>query len=159
MFATAGSAEKCAACVALGAARAINYHSEDYVQVVREATHGRGVDVILDMVGGDYIQRNFEAAAAKGRIVAIAFQAGSTATVNFAPMLQKRLSFAASTLRPRSNAEKGAIRDALLANVWPLIEAGRIKPVIDSTFALAEAEAAHARMAGGGHIGKIVLAI
>jgi len=159
VFATAGSAEKCAACVALGAARAINYHSEDYVQVVREATHGRGVDVILDMVGGDYIQRNFEAAAAKGRIVAIAFQAGSTATVNFAPMLQKRLSFAASTLRPRSNAEKGAIRDALLANVWPLIEAGRIKPVIDSTFALAEAEAAHARMAGGGHIGKIVLAI
>jgi len=159
VFATAGSADKCAACQKLGAARAINYHSEDYVQVVREATAGKGVDVILDMVGGDYIARNFEAAAMKGRIVNIAFQAGTTATIDFAPMLGKRLTFAATTLRPRSNTEKGAIRDALLKNVWPLIVAGRIKPVIDRTFPLAEAQAAHERMASGAHIGKIVLTL
>ncbi len=157
VFATAASAEKCVRCESLGAARAINYQNEDFVEVVRGATGGRGVDAILDMVGGDYIERNFAAAAAKGRIVAIAFQKGSTATVNFGLMLQKRLTLAATTLRGRSNAEKGAIRDALLDKVWPLIEAGRIKPVIDSTFPLAEAQAAHARMASGTHIGKILL--
>ncbi|HUO98057.1 MAG TPA: NAD(P)H-quinone oxidoreductase [Rhizomicrobium sp.] len=157
VFATAGSAEKCSACASLGATRAINYHSEDYVQVVRESTGGRGVDVILDMVGDDYIERNFEAAAMSGRIVNIAFQAGATAMVNFGLMLQKRLTLAATTLRSRSNAEKGAIRDALLKNVWPLIEAGKIKPVIDSKFPLSEAQAAHARMASSAHIGKIVL--
>lgn len=159
VFATAGSAEKCAACERLGASRAINYRSEDFVQVVRELTDGRGVDVILDMVGGTYIEKNFEAAAVQGRIVNIAFQAGATATVNFSAMLRKRLTFTATTLRSRSNAEKGAIRDALLQNVWPLIEAGKIRPVIDSRFPLAEAQAAHTRMAAGGHIGKILLTV
>jgi len=157
VFATAGSAEKCAACEALGAARAINYRSEDYVKVVCEATAGKGVEVILDMVGGDYIARNFEAAAIQGRIVNIAFQVGATATVDFAPMLKKRLTFAASTLRPRGNAEKRVIRDLLRRTVWPLIEAGKIKPVIDRTYPLADAAAAHARMASGEHIGKILL--
>lgn len=158
VFTTVGSDEKCARCAALGATRAINYQTEDFVTVVRACTGGRGADVILDMVGGDYIARNFEAAASKGRIVNIAFQKGATASVNFAPMLMKRLTFAATTLRGRSNAEKGAIRDALLAEVWPLIAAGRIKPVIDSMFPLAEARAAHAHMAKGGHVGKILLA-
>jgi putative PIG3 family NAD(P)H quinone oxidoreductase len=157
VFATAGSTDKCAACESLGAARAINYHTEDFVAVVREATGGKGVDVILDMVGGDYITRNFEAAAIWGRIVNVAFQSGATATVNFAPMLQKRLTLAATTLRSRTNTEKSIIRDALLKNVWPLVEAGKIKPVIDRVYPLAEASAAHARMAGGEHIGKILL--
>ena len=157
VFATAGSVEKCEACRALGAAHAINYRSEDFVETIRAATGGAGVDVILDMVGGDYIEKNFRAAALKGRIVNIAFQRGASATVNFAPMLQKRLTFAATTLRGRTNAEKGAIRDALLKNVWPLIAAGKIKPVIDSRFPLAEAQAAHERMAKNQHIGKILL--
>jgi putative PIG3 family NAD(P)H quinone oxidoreductase len=159
VFATAGTADKCAACESLGAARAINYHTEDYVQVVREATGGKGVDVILDMVGGDYITRNFEAAAMWGRIVNVSFQSGATATVNFAPMLAKRLTLAATTLRTRTNAEKGAIRDALLKNVWPLVEAGKIKPVIDTRFPLTDAQAAHARMAESRHIGKILLSL
>ncbi len=155
VFTTAASAEKCAACEQLGAKRAINYQTEDFVAVIR--AEAEGVDVILDMVGGDYIERNFAAAAPKGRIVNIAFQKGATATVNFAPMLQKRLSFAATTLRGRSNEEKGAIRDALLETVWPLFEAGKIKPVIDRAFPLAEALAAHARMASGENIGKILV--
>ncbi len=156
VFATAGSVEKCAACRSLGA-HAINYRTEDFVQTVLEATGGKGADVILDMVGGDYIERNFHAAALGGRIVNIAFQSGMSATVNFAPMLRKRLTFSATTLRPRSNAEKGAIRDALLREVWPLIEAGKIKPVIDSVFPLADAQGAHARMKSGAHIGKLLL--
>jgi len=159
VFATAGSDRKCTVCEALGATRTINYRSTDFVNAVLEATDGAGVDVILDMVGGDYIGKNFAAAAKGGRIVAIAFQAGSTATVNFAPMLMKRLSFAATTLRGRTNAEKGAIRDALLRHVWPLLEAGRIKPVIDSAFPLSEAGSAHARMAENTHIGKILLTV
>ena len=157
VFATAASVEKCSACESLGAARAINYRSEDFVEAVLTATGGAGVDVILDMVGGDYIEKNFRAAALRGRIVNIAFQRGTTATVNFAPMLAKRLSFAATTLRSRTNSEKGAIRDALLREVWPLIAAGRIKPVIDSRYPLAEAGAAHERMAKNEHIGKILL--
>ena len=157
VFATAGSVEKCAACEALGA-YAINYRSQDFVEAVKAATGGKGVDVILDMVGGDYIERNFNAAAPGGRIVNIAFQSGSSATVNFAPMLRKRLTLAATTLRPRSNQEKGAIRDALLREVWPMIEAGKIKPVIDRVYPLTDAGAAHARMKEGGHIGKILLA-
>lgn len=158
VFATAGSVEKCAACEALGA-HAINYRSRDFVEAVREATAGKGVDVTLDMVGGDYIERNFHAAAMGGRIVNIAFQSGMSATVNFAPMLRKHLTLSATTLRPRSNQEKGAIRDALLGEVWPLIELGRIKPVIDRTFPLAGAQAAHARMKEGEHIGKILLTV
>ncbi len=158
VFATAGNVEKCAACEALGA-YAINYRSQDFVEAVQAATGGKGVDVILDMVGGDYIEKNFRAAAVWGRIVNISFQSGMSATVNYAPMLMKRLTHAATTLRARSNAEKGAIRDALLREVWPLIEAGKIKPVVDRIFPLADAGAAHARMAGSGHIGKILLTL
>lgn len=157
VFATAGSAEKCAACEKLGATRAIDYRKEDFVEIMRVASGGKGVDVILDMVGGDYIQRNMSAAALWGRIVNIAYQGGMTATVNFAPMLMKRLTLAATTLRARPNAEKGAIRDALAREVWPLIETGKIEPVVDKIFPLAEAQAAHRRMAGSGHIGKILL--
>jgi NADPH2:quinone reductase len=157
VFATAGDKAKCKACEDLGAARAINYREDDFVEITRQATNGAGVDVILDMVGGEYIERNFRAAARQGRIVNIAFQKGIKAEVNFAPMMMKRLSFMATTLRARTNAEKGAIRDALLREVWPLVEKGRIKPVVDRTFPLAEAQAAHARMAASGHIGKILL--
>ncbi|MGA7712121.1 MAG: NAD(P)H-quinone oxidoreductase [Rhizomicrobium sp.] len=159
VFATAGSVEKCKTCEALGATRAINYRSEDFVEAVRAATNGKGVDVILDMVGGDYIERNFQAAALRGRIVNISFQSSMSATVNYAPLLRKQLTHAATTLRPRSNIEKGAIRDALLREVWPLIEAGKIKPVVDRSFPLAEAQAAHERMRTSEHIGKILLAV
>ncbi|HEX4861378.1 MAG TPA: NAD(P)H-quinone oxidoreductase [Rhizomicrobium sp.] len=157
VFTTAGSAEKCAACETLGAAKAINYREQDFVEVVKAETDGRGVDVILDMVGGDYIQRNMSAAAIWGRIVNISYQGGMQASVNFAPMLMKRLSLLATTLRARTNEEKGAIRDALLREVWPLIEAGKVKPVVDSVLPLADAQAAHARMASSAHIGKILL--
>lgn len=157
VFATAGSADKCAAIKTLGAHAAINYREQDFVEVVRGETGGRGVDVILDMVGGDYIQRNMSAAALWGRVVNIAYQSGMAANVNFAPMLMKRLSLLATTLRARTNDEKGVIRDALLREVWPLIEAGKIKPVVDRLYPLAEAGAAHKRMAGSEHIGKILL--
>ncbi|HVZ68718.1 MAG TPA: NAD(P)H-quinone oxidoreductase [Rhizomicrobium sp.] len=157
VFTTAGSKEKCEACVELGAVRAINYREEDFVDVVKSETGGRGVDVILDMVGGDYIEKNFRAAAIWGRIVNIAFQKGMVAEVNFASMLMKRLSFMATTLRARSNEEKGAIRDAIRREVWPLIEAGKIKPVVDMVFPLAEAGSAHARIAQSRHIGKLLL--
>jgi len=126
---------------------------------VKKETGGKGVDVILDMVGGDYIQRNMSAAALWGRIVNIAYQSGMQATVNFAPLLMKLLSLLATTLRARSNDEKGAIRDAVRREVWPLIDAGKIRPVIDRTFPLAEAQAAHARMAKSEHIGKILLTL
>jgi NADPH2:quinone reductase len=159
VFTTAGSAEKCAAITKLGAARAINYRAEDFVDIVKAETGGMGVDVILDMVGGEYIQRNMSAAALWGRIVNIAYQSGMQATVNFAPLLMKRLSLLATTLRARTNEEKGAIRDAVQHEVWPLIESGRIKPVVDRTFPLAEAQAAHARMAKSEHIGKILLTL
>ncbi|HWD28096.1 MAG TPA: NAD(P)H-quinone oxidoreductase [Rhizomicrobium sp.] len=156
VFSTAASAEKCAAITALGG-HAINYKDQDFVEIVKGETGGRGVDVILDMVGGDYIQRNMSAAAVWGRIVNISYQSGMQATVNFGPMLMKRLSLLATTLRGRTNDEKGAIRDALGREVWPLIEAGKIKPVVDGIHPLAEAQAAHRRMAGSGHIGKILL--
>jgi NADPH2:quinone reductase len=157
VFATAGAKDKCAACEKLGAARGINYREEDFVAVTKEATRDKGVDVILDMVGGDYIERNFRALARQGRLVNIAFQGGMSAQVNFGLMLMKRLSFMATTLRGRTVAEKTAIRDALARDVWPPIAAGRIKPVIDRVFPLAEAQAAHARMAQSAHIGKILL--
>jgi NADPH2:quinone reductase len=156
VFSTAASEEKCAAIRGLGAT-AINYKEQDFVAVVKDGTGGRGVDVILDMVGGDYIQRNMSAAALWGRIVNIAYQAGMQANVNFGPMLMKRLSLLATTLRARSNEEKGVIRDALLREVWPLIDAGKIKPVVDHIYPLADAGDAHRRMAGSGHIGKILL--
>ncbi len=157
VFTTAGSAEKCLACEKLGASRAINYREEDFVDVVRKETDGRGVDVILDMVGGDYIQRNMSAAAIWGRIVNIAYMSGMQANVNFAPMLMKRLSLLATTLRARAPAEKGVIRDALLREVWPLIDRGKIRAIVDRTYPLADAQAAHARMAKSEHIGKLLL--
>jgi NADPH:quinone reductase len=157
VFATAGSAEKCMACDRFGAARAINYRQEDFVDIVAGATGGLGVDVILDMVGGDYIERNLRALAPRGRLVNIAFQEGSRAEVNFAPMIMKRLTFMATTLRGRSNQEKGRIRDAVYKTVWPLLEAGHLRPVVDQIFPLGEAQAGHDRMRSGVHVGKILL--
>jgi NADPH2:quinone reductase len=157
VFTTAGSAEKAQACVELGASYAIDYKTQDFVAVIKDKTGGQGVDVILDMVGGDYIQRNMRAAAPWGRIVNIAYQKGATAEIDFAPMLMKKLSLLATTLRGRSNAEKGAIRDALAQKVWPLIEKGRIRPVVDSVFPLEMAQKAHETMRNSGHIGKILL--
>jgi NADPH2:quinone reductase len=154
---TAGSAEKCEACRKLGADVAINYKSEDFVAAVKSATGGHGADVILDMVGGDYIERNYEAAAVEGRIVQIAFQGSSKATVDFRRIMLKRLHHTGSTLRSRSVADKGAIAKAIEEQVVPLLASGRVRPVIDSTFPLTEAAAAHARMEESGHIGKIVL--
>jgi NADPH2:quinone reductase len=157
VFATAGATEKCAACERLGADQAINYHEEDFVKAIADATAGKGVNVILDMVGGDYIERNFHALARSGRLVNIAFQKGSKAEVNFAPMLMKRLSFTATTLRGRSNEEKSRICAAVATHVWPLIAQGAIRPVIDQVFHLADAQAAHEKMRRGRHIGKILL--
>ncbi len=157
VFATAGNADKCDACERLGAARAIDYRREDFVAVIREATGGRGVDVVLDMVGGDYLPRNLEALARDGRHVSIAFLRGATATIDIGLVMRQRLVLTGSLLRPRSVAEKGAIASAVKARVWPLIESGDFRPVIFATFPLAEAAAAHALMESGGHIGKIVL--
>ncbi|NWG23324.1 MAG: NAD(P)H-quinone oxidoreductase [Pseudorhodoplanes sp.] len=154
---TAGSAEKCAACTRLGADVAINYKTEDFVAATKAATGGKGADVILDMVGGDYIERNYEAAAVEGRIVQIAFQGSPKATVDFRRIMLKRLHHTGSTLRSRSVADKGAIAKAVAEHVGPLMDAGRIKPVMDSTFPLAGAADAHARMESSAHIGKIVL--
>jgi putative PIG3 family NAD(P)H quinone oxidoreductase len=156
VFATAGSAEKCRACEGLGAERAINYRDEDFVAIVKEATGG-GVDVILDMVGGDYIQRNIKALAPDGRLCYIAFLGGAKAEVDFLPVMLKRLTITGSTLRARDVAFKGAIAEKLREKAWPLIEAGRVKPVVHRTFPLAQAAEAHRLMESGEHIGKIVL--
>lgn len=156
IFTTAGNEEKCEAARKLGAARAINYREEDFVAVVKEETGGKGVDVILDMVGGDYIQRNIEASAQWGRIVNIAYQSGFRAEVNFTPVLAKKLTLAATLLRPRTPDQKRAIRDALLREIWPLLGT-RIRPVIDRVFPLGEAGQAHEYMAKTGHIGKILV--
>lgn len=157
VFTTAGSAEKCRACEELGADRAIHYREEDFVAVVKEATGKRGVDLILDMVGGDYIARNIDALAPDGRHVSIAFLAGPKVTFNMQKVMVKRLTLTGSTLRPRPVAEKGAIAAALRAQVWPLLEAGQVAPVLHKTFPLAEAAAAHALMESSAHIGKILL--
>ncbi|MBL8894061.1 MAG: NAD(P)H-quinone oxidoreductase [Rhizobiales bacterium] len=157
VIATAGSAEKCDACRVLGAEIAIDYRKEDFVKAVKDGTEGKGADVILDMVGGDYIPRNLAAAAMHGRIVSIAFLKGSKAEVDFLPMMLKRLTLTGSTLRPRSVAEKAQIARALEAKVWPLISAGKIKPQIHKTFPLAEAAQAHALMETSAHVGKIIL--
>ena len=159
VFVTAGGPEKCAACERLGAQRAIDYRSQDFVRAIEESTGGRGVDVILDMVGGDYIERNFRALSRGGRLVNIAFQKGMTAEVNFGPMMMKRLTFMATMLRARPDEEKERIRDALKARVWPLVDSGRIRPVIDHVFPLGQAQEAHERMAASRHIGKILLAL
>jgi NADPH:quinone reductase-like Zn-dependent oxidoreductase len=157
VFTTAGNEEKCAACEKLGAALAIDYRTQDFVAAIKQATDGKGVDVILDIVGGDYIERNFQTLARGGRLVNIAFQKGMSANVNFGPMLMKRLTFMATTLRARSNAEKGAIRDALAREVWPLVSAGRIQPVVDCVYPLQDAQLAHQKMVKSDHIGKILL--
>ena len=157
VFTTAGSAEKCAACVKLGAERAINYRDEDFVTVVRDATEGAGVDVILDMVGGDYIARNIKALAPEGRLCQIAFLGGSKAEIDFLPVMLKRLTLSGSTLRPRPVAFKAEIARSLAEKVWPLVEKGQVKPVIFKTLPLAEAAAAHRLMESSAHIGKIVL--
>ena len=156
---TAGSDEKASQCERLGADLGVNYRTDDFVARTLAATNGRGADVILDMVGGDYVARNYAAAAPDGRIVQIAFVQGWNATIDLRPIMQKRLVHTGSTLRPRSLAEKAAIADALMANVWPLIEAGRCKPMINSVFPLAEAAKAHARIESAAHFGKIVLTI
>jgi NADPH2:quinone reductase len=157
VFATAGSDEKCRLCEKLGARHAVNYRTEDFVAVTKEMTDGKGVDVILDMVGGDYVQRNMAAAAIRGRIVNIAYQNGARVALNLNPMLRKRLTLAATTLRARPLPEKRAIRDALSERVWPLVAAGRIRPVIDRCFALGEAQKAHEFMEKTGAAGKILL--
>ena len=154
---TAGSAEKCAACIDLGADRAINYREEDFVEVVKDATGGKGADVILDMVGGDYVGRNYAAAAIEGRIVQIATQGGAIASADFSKLMVKRLTHTGSTLRPRSIEVKGAIAAALETQVWPLLGVRRIAPILDMIFPLKEAWRAHERMEEGSHIGKIVL--
>jgi NADPH2:quinone reductase len=159
VFATAGSAEKCAACIRLGADRAIDYRREDFVAVIREATGGKGIDVILDMVGGDYIPRNLACLAVEGRLVQIAFLSGSKQEIDILPLMMKRLTLTGSTLRPRTVAQKGAIADALRARVWPLLEAGTVAPVIHATFPLRRAAEAHRLMESSAHIGKIVLDI
>jgi NADPH2:quinone reductase len=154
---TVGSKEKASACLKLGADHAINYKTEDFVAEVKKVTSGTGANVILDMVGGDYIERNYDAAAIDGRVVQIALLGGPKATVNFARLMVKRLHHTGSTLRPRSNADKAAMVSAIEAMVMPLLREGRVKPVIDSSFPLEKAADAHRRMETSEHIGKIVL--
>jgi NADPH2:quinone reductase len=159
VFATAGSDEKCRACEALGAERGINYRTEDFVEIVKTATAGKGVDVILDMVAGDTIQRELTCLADDGRLVFIGMLGGSKAPINFGPVLLRRLTITGSTLRPRPVAFKAAITAQLREKVWPLIEAKKIKPVIYKTFPLEQAAQAHTLMESNAHIGKIVLTI
>lgn len=159
VFATAGSAEKCAACERLGAERAINYREADFVAAIKEATGGRGVDVVLDMVGGDYLSRNIEVLAADGRLVQIAVLGGVKGTVNLIAIMQRRLTLTGSTLRARPVAEKAAIAVQLRAHVWPLLESGAVKPVIHATFPLRDAAGAHRVLDSGEHIGKLVLVV
>jgi putative PIG3 family NAD(P)H quinone oxidoreductase len=157
VFVTVGSQDKVDACLKLGADRAINYKTEDFVAVVKEETNSAGVNLILDMVAGDYVDRNYDAAAVDGRIVQIATLNGPKITVNIAKVMVKRLTHTGSTLRPRSNADKAAMVAAIEQKVMPLLREGRIKPVMDSTFPLEKAADAHRRMETSAHIGKIVL--
>lgn len=159
VFTTAGSDEKCTACTVLGAERAINYRREDFAVIVKELTGGRGVDVVLDMVGGDYIARDIDIMATEGRHVSIAFLRGAKIEVNMMKVMLKRLILTGSTLRARPVADKAAIAVALRDRVWPLLADGTLRPVIHSTFPLAEAAAAHALMESSAHIGKIVLTV
>lgn len=159
VFATAGSDEKCAACVKLGAEKAINYRTQDFVAEVKAATGGKGVDVILDMVGGDYVPRELKCLADEGRLAFIAVLGGWKTELDISAVMGKRLTLTGSTLRPRTIAFKGAIAKNLREKIWPLIEAGRIKPVIYKTFPLAEAREAHRMMETSQHIGKLVLSV
>ena len=159
VFATAGSVDKCAVCQQLGAERAINYRREDFVSVVKEATGGSGVDVILDMIGGSYAERNQQALAVEGRLVQIGIMEGSKITLDLFQMMVRRQTITGSTLRARSVADKAAIARSIQEKAWPLIEAGSMRPVVDRTFPLGEAAAAHRRMESSQHIGKILLTI
>lgn len=159
VFATAGSDDKCRACVAIGAHAAINYRTDDFVVRAKELTDGAGVDVILDIIGGEYVQRNVEALGLEGRLVQIGLQGGAKAQINFVHVLQKRLTITGSTLRARTPDEKGRIARALEEHVWPLFAAGAIKPIIHATFPLARAADAHRILDASTHIGKIVLTV
>ena len=159
VFATAGSADKCAACERLGAERCINYRDADFVSEIRELTAGRGVDVVLDMVGGAYFARNVDALATEGRLVEIATLQGAKAELNIQTIMQRRLTITGSTLRARPIADKGAIAEAVHRHVWPLLESGAVKPIVYARFPLRDASAAHRVMESGAHIGKLVLLI
>ena len=159
VFATAGSAEKCAACRSLGAAVAVNYKEEDFVEAIRRETGGAGVDLILDIVGGDYVARNIDCLAMNGRLVQIGTQGGPRVSLSLTPILQRRLTITGSTLRARTVEEKGAIARDVERHVWPLLAAGQVAPVIDRTYPLAEAAEAHRRLESSQHIGKIVLTV
>lgn len=159
VMATAGDDARCARCVGLGAELAINHTREDFVTAVLTHTAGRGADVVLDMVGGDYTQRNVDVLAPRGRLVQIAVQAGAKVTVNLLTIMQKRAVLTGSTLRPRSVIEKGRLRDAIAQVVWPEVASGAIRPVIDSVFLFPDAADAHRRMESGQHVGKIVLRV
>ena len=156
---TCGSDEKCDAALKMGAVHAINYRTEDFVAGVRDATGGKGVAVVLDMVGGDYVARNLSCLADDGRHVSIAFQRGAEATIPIPDIMRRRLMLTGSTLRPRNLAFKAMVADEIARTVWPYVEGNRLKPVVDSTFPLADAAKAHARMESGTHVGKIVLTI
>ena len=159
VFVTAGSPEKCQACEDLGAERAINYREEDFVAVMKEVTGGKGTNVVLDMVGGDYVGRNLAVLGKGGRLVQIAFQDGTKAEIAVHMIMIKQLTFTGSTLRPRSVAEKAVIAQSLADKAWPIIEAGKVTPLIHSTFPLKDASKAHALMDSSAHIGKIVLTV
>jgi NADPH2:quinone reductase len=159
VFATAGSDEKCAACLRLGAQKAINYRSQDFAAEIKAATAGKGVDVILDMVGGDYVPRELQCLAEDGRLVFIAYLRGPKTELNIDAVMRKRLTISGSTLRPRPVEFKGAIARSLREKIWPLIEAGRIKPEIYRTFPLEQAAEAHRLMESSQHIGKLVLTV
>jgi NADPH:quinone reductase len=159
VYATAGSEDKARACEKLGAVRGIDYRKEDFVEVIRAATQGYGIDVTLDMVAGSYVPRNIDIAAVEGRIVTISTLGGTKAELNMVPVMMKRLTLTGSTLRARTVAQKAAVADAMRQNVWPLIAAGKVKPVIFKTFPLAEASEAHRLMETSNHIGKIVLTL
>ncbi|MFA7553012.1 MAG: NAD(P)H-quinone oxidoreductase [Spongiibacteraceae bacterium] len=157
VYTTAGSEEKCEYCRQLGADLAINYREEDFVERIESVTNGKGVDVILDMVGGSYIQKNIQVAALDARIVVIAFLEGARANVNFAPLMMKRINYSGSTLRPRSKEYKAQLTNELIAKVWPLIETDKIRPSISATFAFSDVVKAHELMESNKHMGKIVL--
>jgi len=156
VFATAGSDDKCAACLTLGAEKAVNYHATDWVQAFKDATSGRGVELVLDMVGGDYVSRNLDLLAVEGRLVQIAFLKSSRVEVDLMQVMRRRLTITGSTLRPRSPEQKGAIARQLHHHVWPLFERGAVRPVVHAMFPLDQAAAAHRMMEEGQHIGKIL---
>lgn len=159
VFATAGSPEKCAACVRLGAARAINYRDEDFVHALKQATNGEGVDVILDIIGGEYVQRNLSCLSLYGRLIQIGLMSESKSIVDFRPLLQKRLTISGSTLRARAPTEKGVIARELQSNVWPLVERGEVRPIVHATFPLERAADAHRMLESGEVVGKVVLTV